>query len=153
MTDVKAIALVDSSGEIFQLYQPTATVDPEGAIKIGETDATRIHITEDIENEMEWIETHYWKDGAWKTRPKRDRMYNTWKDEAWVLDSDALMAEIRRQRDAFLYQSDWTQLGDCKLSLTKQGEWTTYRQALRDVPANNSSVTGVASVSWPTKPS
>lgn len=38
---------------------------------------------------------------------------------------------VRRQRDALLAQSDWTQLPDVPLE-TKE-TWATYRQALRDV--------------------
>ena len=63
------------------------------------------------------------------------------------------MEELRRLRNIKLFQSDWTQIGDNKLSMSKQGEWSTYRQALRDVPANNSSVTDLSQVSWPTEPS
>ena len=150
---VYAIALVDTEGEIFNLYAPAATLDPEGACKVGETDATRIHITEEISDQGVWTKTHYWKDGAWKTRDNVDTDYNTWKDEAWVFDSTKFMVELRRLRDIKLYTCDWTQLDDCKLSMSKKGEWTEYRQALRDVPANNSSVTNLDKVSWPTEPS
>lgn len=38
---------------------------------------------------------------------------------------------VRRQRDALLAQSDWTQLPDVPLA-TKEA-WAIYRQALRDV--------------------
>lgn len=38
---------------------------------------------------------------------------------------------VRRQRDALLAQSDWTQLPDVPLA-TKE-RWAIYRQALRDV--------------------
>ena len=150
---VYAIALVDTEGEIFNLYAPAATLDPEGACKVGEADATRIHITEEISDQGVWTKTHYWKDGAWKTRDNVDTDYNTWKDEAWVFDSTKFMVELRRLRDIKLYNCDWTQLDDCKLSMSKKGEWTEYRQALRDVPANNSSVTNMDKVSWPTEPS
>ena len=150
---VFAIAMVNTDGEIFHFYHPASILDPEGDCKVGQTDATRIHITEELADEGLWIRTHYWKDGAWKTREDADTLYNTWKDESWVFDSAKFMEELRRLRNTKLYRSDWTQLGDNKLSMSKQGEWSTYRQALRDVPANNSSVTGMDKVSWPTEPS
>ena len=150
---VFAIAMVNTDGEIFHFYHPASILDPEGDCKVGQTDATRIHITEELADEGLWIRTHYWKDGAWKTREDADTLYNTWKDESWVFDSAKFMEELRRLRNIKLFQSDWTQIGDNKLSMSKQGEWSTYRQALRDVPANNSSVTDMDKVSWPTEPS
>ena len=143
---VFAIAMVNTEGEIFHFYHPASILDPEGDCKVGQTDATRIHITEELADEGLWIRTHYWKDGAWKTREDADTLYNTWKDESWVFDSAKFMEELRRLRNTKLYRSDWTQLGDNKLSMSKQGEWSTYRQALRDVPANNSSVTDMDKV-------
>ena len=150
---VFAIAMVNTDGEIFHFYHPASILDPEGDCKVGQTDATRIYITEELADEGLWIRTHYWKDGAWKTREDADTLYNTWKDESWVFDSAKFMEELRRLRNIKLFQSDWTQIGDNKLSMSKQGEWSTYRQALRDVPANNSSVTDMDKVSWPTEPS
>jgi hypothetical protein len=41
--------------------------------------------------------------------------------------------EIRKQRDDLLAKSDWTQLPDAPLTDEKRAEWSTYRQALRDI--------------------
>ena len=79
--------------------------------------------------------------------------YYDWKSEAWVLNSEALWKEIRQDRNQRLYECDWTQLDDNKLSLSKKGEWTEYRQALREVPTNNSGVTHLNEVVWPDQPS
>ena len=43
---------------------------------------------------------------------------------------------FRGERNARLEASDWTQIADNQLSDTKKAEWTAYRQALRDLPAN-----------------
>lgn len=57
--------------------------------------------------------------------------------------------QIRMQRDALLYRSDWTQVPDAPLTAEQVAAWATYRQALRDVteqpgfPAN---------VVWPVQP-
>ena len=60
----------------------------------------------------------------------------------------------REQRNTLLTASDWTQMPDIitsnVMTSTKQAEWATYRQALRDLPANTSDWT---SISWPTEPS
>ena len=68
--------------------------------------------------------------------------------------SDAVLyTALRRERDILLTESDWTQVGDLVSSGTmtadKLAEWKTYRQSLRDLPANTSDP---SSITWPTKP-
>ena len=60
--------------------------------------------------------------------------------------------ESRANRNVRLQKSDWTQFPDSPLSDAKKSEWTTYRQALRDVPSNNANVTSLDDIIWPTKP-
>ncbi len=55
---------------------------------------------------------------------------------------------VRNSRNRLLIESDWTQNRDVVLS--NDAEWKTYRQALRDLPANT---TDCANPPWPTKPS
>ena len=67
----------------------------------------------------------------------------------WVLDWDlvALDAdEARALRDELLAETDWTANSD----VTMSAAMTTYRQALRDIPAQSGFP---ANVTWPTKPS
>lgn len=59
---------------------------------------------------------------------------------------------VRSERNALLSASDWTQLPDSALSESKKTEWATYRQALRDVPANNSSASARSDVNFPNEP-
>ena len=54
---------------------------------------------------------------------------------------------LREERDRRLAETDWMAGSD----LTMSSAWTTYRQALRDVPAQDG-VTGLDDVTWPTKP-
>ena len=54
-------------------------------------------------------------------------------------------AEVRAERDALLAASDHMALAD---RIT--ADWTTYRQALRDIPAQAGFPT---SVTWPVEPS
>ena len=58
------------------------------------------------------------------------------------------MRLLRQERDRRLAETDWMAGSD----LTMSSAWTTYRQALRDVPAQDG-VTGLDNVTWPTKPS
>ena len=57
------------------------------------------------------------------------------------------MRLLREERDRRLAETDWMAGSD----LTMSSAWTTYRQALRDVPAQDG-VTGLDNVTWPTKP-
>jgi hypothetical protein len=57
---------------------------------------------------------------------------------------------FKGMRDALLASSDWTQAVDSPLSDAKKAEWATYRQQLRDLPANT---TDPANPTWPTPPS
>lgn len=61
---------------------------------------------------------------------------------------DASQAQnVRDQRDRLIAETDWTQGKDIPDNISTK--WATYRQALRDVPAQ----TGFPwTVQWPTKP-
>ncbi len=58
------------------------------------------------------------------------------------------MADLRAERDRRLAETDWMAGSDVTLA----DAWKTYRQALRDAPAQDG-VTGLDNVTWPTKPS
>ena len=58
--------------------------------------------------------------------------------------------DLRAFRALKLKSSDWTQAADSPLSDAKKAEWATYRQQLRDLPANT---TDPANPTWPTPPS
>ena len=66
--------------------------------------------------------------------------------EAFKLEMD--IRDVRDNRNRLLGESDWTQNRDVVLS--NDTEWKTYRQALRDLPANTTDWTNPP---WPTKPS
>ena len=64
--------------------------------------------------------------------------------------------ELRIQRNLILEESDWMAGSD----VTMSSAWKTYRQALRDMPSNNTNPTWdgdygstLGNVTWPTKPS
>ena len=63
------------------------------------------------------------------------------------------MRLLREERDSRLAATDWWASSD----LTMSSDRTTYRQALRDLPANQSpTIDGegaLQNVTWPTKPS
>ena len=57
-----------------------------------------------------------------------------WGDE----DSTLYEKRMRAMRDKLLAESDWTQTVDSPFTDAQKAEWATYRQALRDLPANTS---------------
>lgn len=70
--------------------------------------------------------------------------------ELAAIASDDAMAELRSQRGALLSNSDFSQVDDSPFSDAKKAEWVTYRQQLRDLPANT---TDPANPVWPSPPS
>ena len=59
---------------------------------------------------------------------------------------------IRSERDRLLTESDWTQSSDTALTSAKVTAWATYRTSLRTLPADQSSETTYADITWPDKP-
>ena len=69
---------------------------------------------------------------------------------AWTNAAPARrMAELRRQRDVLLAETDYMALGDVTLS----DAWKTYRQALRDITDTTPSDDALSNITFPTKPS
>jgi hypothetical protein len=67
-------------------------------------------------------------------------------------DADALAGswgKLRMDRNALLVSSDWTQYTDSPLGDEVKASWTTYRQTLRDLPANT---VDPNNPTWPTSP-
>ena len=57
-------------------------------------------------------------------------------------------AEVRRERDALLKATDWTQLPDAPLSDAQKTAYGVYRQALRDLP-NHVNFPNLEASDWP----
>ena len=57
------------------------------------------------------------------------------------------LARLRHERDIRLAESDWTQAADAPSGTAAR--WQSYRQALRDMPANESNP---QNPTWPSKP-
>ena len=67
-------------------------------------------------------------------------------------DADALAnswGRLRRERDALLVSSDWTQAADSPLTDGVKAEWTVYREKLRNLPET---VADPADPTWPDVP-
>lgn len=90
---------------------------------------------------IEASETPVLKNGAW-VLPSTVIAFTS----EQIADRDAAMAaSIRLERDKLLADTDWMALSD----VTMSAEMTTYRQALRDITAQEGFP---HSVNWPVKP-
>ena len=70
-------------------------------------------------------------------------------ETAWANAAPArALAELRVRRTRLLAQTDFYALSD----VTMSSDMTTYRQALRDLPAGKDTVKKVNDATWPTKP-
>ena len=59
------------------------------------------------------------------------------------------MAELRRQRNILLVETDWYGMSD----VTMDSDMTVYRQALRDITSQTPADDQLSNITWPTKPS
>ena len=64
-----------------------------------------------------------------------------------------IWGEVRQMRNMKMVACDWCVGVDSPFNDAKKAEWVTYRQALRDVPANNTGVTKIKDIVWPAEPS
>ena len=70
--------------------------------------------------------------------------------KAWTDDApNRRMAELRRQRDILLAETDYMGNSD----VTMSAKWKTYRQALRDITSQTPSDDALSNITFPTKPS
>lgn len=91
---------------------------------------------------QKWVERDMFSDttenGVTTTKAEHETAYQA------QLDADAA-ERVRADRDSRLAKTDWRACSDLTLST----EWTNYRQALRDVPAQDGFP---HTVTWPTEP-
>ena len=77
---------------------------------------------------------------------QRQAEETAWNNSAF----DRAMADLRQRRDAMLKSCDWVMMSDSPIA--DKTNWETYRQALRDITENLTTVEQVQAVEFPTKP-
>ena len=88
---------------------------------------------------LEWLDKS-------QTKPTEDEI----NAKVTELNNAEPMRLLREERDRLIGQSDWRIVKAKETSTNIPAAWKTYRQALRDLPANT---TDLANPPWPTKPS
>lgn len=72
-------------------------------------------------------------------------------EQAWLEGAfDRAMADLRSKRDRLLASCDWVMMSDSPIA--DKTSWETYRQSLRDITENLTTVEQVQAVEFPTKP-
>ena len=74
----------------------------------------------------------------------RDAEEKTWADG----QANRNMAELRRQRNELLVETDYMALSD----VTMTDAWKTYRQALRDITSQTPTAIKLSNIKFPEKP-
>jgi len=121
---------------VFETPKPDTTGDYKVVVRNGvEQDSNNNWVQAWVERDMFSDTT---EDGVTTTKAEHEAAYQT------RLDADAADS-VRAERETKLKASDWMALSD----VTMTAEWSTYRQALRDVPEQ----AGFPhTVTWPTEP-
>ena len=100
-----------------------------------------VQTQQDFENNV-----YYQTDGE-ETLVSTSLDYSTFLSTYNSKHPDTLLDEVRVIRNKKLAETDWTQLPD--VSETTRNSWSSYRQALRDITDNCTSLDDVV---WPTTP-
>jgi copper chaperone CopZ len=69
-----------------------------------------------------------------------------------IVEFDMAMEDLRSKRNKLLADTDYTVLQDSTYTDEQVAEWVVYRQSLRDITENLTTVEQVKAVEFPTKP-
>ena len=110
----------------------------------------KFRITNDDYNKLKWHESNT------ESKPTLEECEAAWQE----IINEAPLKKLREQRDVKLKQTDQYGLADYPFNSEEVKQaWLTYRQALRDLPANSPDVsidlnTGeLIGITWPVPPS
>lgn len=135
---IKPYAIIDSNNIVVNIVNwdgNTSTWQPESghtAVGIGSTTISFVDDEEASETYGQTI-TKY-------SEYESVSIGNTYNNGTWIRPQDSTLDYwkiLRYNRDKRLTQSDWKVLPGSPFE-SKLDEWKTYRQALRDLPANTS---------------
>lgn len=83
-----------------------------------------------------------------KEEKQADADLKAWNDDA----PNRRMAELRRQRDALLAETDWIVIKARENNANVPSAWKTYRQALRDLTTQTPTDDALSNITFPEKP-
>jgi hypothetical protein len=121
---------------VLETPKPDTTGDYKVVVRDGaEQDANSNWVQKWVERDMFSDTT---EDGVTTTKAEHEAAYQA------QVDADAA-ERVRADRDSRLAATDWMGMSD----VTMSADWATYRQGLRDVPAQSGFP---HTITWPTEP-
>ena len=88
-------------------------------------------------------------DGVLVELTDEEQAFRDAEEKAWADgEADRNMAELRRQRNKLLIETDYMALSD----VTMTDAWKTYRQELRDITKQTPTDIRLSNIKFPTKP-
>ena len=88
-------------------------------------------------------------DGVLVELTDEEQAFRDAEEKAWADgEADRNMAELRRQRNKLLSETDYMALSD----VTMTDAWKTYRQALRDITSQTPTDIRLSNIKFPEKP-
>lgn len=117
---------------VFETPKPNTTGDYKVVVRDGaEQDANNNWV-------QKWIERDMFADTDDATKAEQEAAYQA------LVDAEAAQS-VRADRDERLAKTDWMGMSD----VTMSADWATYRQGLRDVPAQSGFP---HTITWPSEP-
>lgn len=128
----------DATGQILRVVQ---TTDIDSQIQSGESY---------LEGSIDDL-AYYIANGVAVAIPAQPDQYSVFDftTKQWVQNQTMAVSDVTLKRQKLLYASDWTQIPNGPLTTAQQSAWATYRQELRDIPAQSGYPFNVI---WPTPP-
>ena len=100
-----------------------------------------------LTHKIEQADTPTLVDGVWTITKSIVALSN----EEIQTETDAKADFVRIQRDKLLAESDWMVIRFAETGVALETEWTTYRQALRDITLH-ANFPNLQDADWPVKP-
>ena len=103
--------------------------------------------------------TNYWynfETGSFvKVKSAQPNQYANYdiETETWSWDAASVLSDIRRERNALIGMTDWTQLPDVTITDAQKAEVLEYRVKLRNITDGLDNPVDTSAVDWPTPPS
>ena len=117
---------------VFETPKPDTTGDYKVVVRDGaEQDANSNWV-------QKWVEQDMFADTDDATKAEQEAAYQA------LVDAEAAKS-VRADRDERLAKTDWMGMSD----VTMSADWATYRQGLRDVPAQSGFP---HTITWPSEP-